>query len=875
MRSFFIGVLILLGASAIAQDLEDFFDYGKPREYEIADIQVTGVEFLQPRLLVNISGLKSGGKITIPGDDITNVVEKFWSQKLFSDVRISASKIEGNKVWIEIYLKEKPRLSTVQIEGVRKSDKEDIAEKINIRRGSDLSPNVLNNIQHIITNYYKEKGFLNTAVEFTQIADTAYDNRVILKVDINKNNKVKIKEIEFVGNNVFDNKRLRRVLKKTKQIDLNIFKGSKLIAEDYKEDKKKLRDFYSENGYRDFKLISDSIFNLSDDRIKLVLNIYEGNQYYFGDIQWVGNTKYETELLKKVLGISKGDVYDQTLLTSRLSTDEDAVTSLYMDDGYLFFSVDPVEKSVQSDTINLQMQIYEGQQARYNSIIIKGNTKTNEHVIRRELRTLPGDLFSKTKLIRSVRELAALGHFNPETINPVPIPNQTDGTVDLEIELEERSNDQLELSAGYGGYGPVGTIGLRFSNFAAGSFFDKSAWSPLPTGDGQTLSIRAQLNGTGYQSYNLSFVEPWFGGKKPNSFSFSIFGNIYDQGKQRSRYYERRYGQSIDTEGSPIFKALGASVGIGQRLKRPDDFFTLYNEITAQQYNLKNYYSIPIPGGSGNILNLSYKITLSRNSMDQMIYPRKGSSFSLSAQLTPPYSMIKGKEYWKLTGDERVSYLEQARGDIKTQTPGIGTLALEKQALNSLKERELQDKYKLLEYHKWTFKSAWYTTLFDDVVLSARAEYGHLGMYNSSVGYSPFEKFDVGGSGLSGYNITGTDIVALRGYDDGGLTPTEAVGDRIYDAGNIYTKYTAELRYLISPNPSATIYALAFAEAGNAWSNFESFNPFVVKRSVGVGLRAFLPMFGMLGIDFGYGFDDPVRGESRKFMPHFILGQQF
>jgi outer membrane protein insertion porin family len=879
MRSIvFIFSILFVGLSAIGQDV---VDYSKPRNYEIADIKVSGVKYLHPDLLINISGLKVGNTIAIPGDDITKVIEKFWSQKLFSDVQVFITKTEGNKAWLEIQLKERDRISSYTLNGVRKAEKQDLDDKLQIRRGSQITPNVLNNIDHILSKHYIEKGFLNVDVQFTQREDTLQENRVILDINVEKNKKVKIKEIEINGNTAFTDKRLRRVLKNTKQKDINIFKGSKLKKEEFKEDKGSLRTFYNKNGYRDFKLLSEQIVSVDDNNIKLILNIEEGNQYYFGDIQWVGNTKYPDRVLNKVLGISSGDVYNQALLDERLSTDDDAVTSLYMDDGYLFFSANPVEVNIESDTINFEMQIYEGQQARINSIIIKGNTKTNEHVVRRELRTVPGDLFSKTLLIRSVRELAALGHFNPENIVPNPIPNQSDGTVDIEYNLEERSNDQLEVSAGYGALGPVGTIGLRFSNFAIGSLFDKEAWQPLPTGDGQTLSLRAQLSGRGSQSYNISFVEPWFGGKKPNSFSFSVFYNIYDQAAQIERYRRTNptlynYYQGLTTSGSK-FNSIGFSLGLGRRLKFPDDFFTLFNEVSYQRYDLKDYYSII---NNGIINNLSFNTTLSRNSQDQMIYPRSGSSFSLALMLTPPFSMFKEDKFWKLDQNAIDNIEDELRAEYD-KANGIGQWDSyqnrQAQIDASVLEDEKELRYKWLEYHKWTFKSAWYKSIVGNLVLSTRAEYGHLGMYNRSLGHSPFEKFALGGDGLSGYSITGTDIVALRGYDDRILTPRNADGS---ENGNIYVKYTMELRYPVTLNPSATVFGLVFLEAGNAWANFRDVDPFKVKRSVGVGVRAFLPMFGLLGIDYGRAIDDvfdangnPVRTEKNQF--HFMIGQQF
>jgi outer membrane protein insertion porin family len=869
MQRLVFGVLLIITTIKIfAQENPELVKYDRPRDYEIAEIKVTGVDYVQPELLANMSGLRVGSTITIPGDDISKVIQKFWSQQLFSDVKILATKMERGKVWLEIRVKERPRISKFQIEGVKKSEKQDLTEQLKIRSGSQLTPNMLNNIEHTITRFFAEKGFLNTVVNFDPVTDTLYANRVTLTVNVEKNQKVKIQDIDFVGNEVYDDRRLRRVMKNTKQRNLNIFKSSKFIRTKYKEDKQKLHAFYNKNGYRDFKILDDTIIDLNEKRIKLIVDIEEGNKYYFGDIEWVGNTVYPPQRLDKVLGINKGDVYNQELLDERLTIDDDAVTALYMDNGYLFFSVNPVEVDVESDTIDFEMQIHEGKQATIDEIIITGNTTTNEHVVRRELRTHPGDLFSRSKLIRSVRELASLGHFNPETISPNPIPNPSDGTVDIEYSLEERSNDQLEVSAGYGGYGAVGTIGLKFSNFSTRRIFDKEAWSPLPRGDGQTLSLRAQLNGAGYQSYNFSFVEPWFGGKKPNSFSFSVFYNIVDYGAQRAAIsrrnptYRNIYGSSNSS-----FRAIGSSVGLGRRLSWPDDFFSHYHEISFQKYDLQNYSISSIR--TGNVHNLNIRNTLSRNSLDQTIYPRRGSNFSLSLQLTPPYSLLKEDNFWEFTSGERAQKINQ-------ETAGMSAEELDNFNANAyIANLENARRYKWLEYHKWTFKGAWYMSLIGNLVISPRIEYGHLAMYNRNVGHSPFEKFAVGGDGLSGYNITGTDIVALRGYPNRTLTPYDENGS---ENGNIYTKYTLELRYPFTLNPSATVFGLVFMEAGNAWSGFNEFNPFMVKRSAGVGVRAFLPMFGMLGIDWGYGFDTFVnngREYGGKGEFHFILGQQF
>ncbi len=826
LLSFFIVATNFNVFSRLVTDSIEYktLDYARSKEYIIGDIEVTGVRFLQPSHLVSISGLSKGMKIKIPGSEITQAVNKYWKHGLFSDVKIIVTKIEDGKAYLEIQLTEQPRLSKLEITGVNKSEKGDIEEKINLRRGIQITEDIMNNSSFIIKKHFREKGFFNVDVDIRQEEDTSSINMVNLDIHIDKSKRVKIQEIVFEGNTCYKDRRLRRLMKKTKQRDWNIFKGSKLIEAEYKADKKKVIDFYNENGYRDAKITDEGLEHINTKRVALKLAIFEGNQYFLKSITWIGNTKYPSKYLSLILGMKPGDLYDQKLLQERLTNDEDAVTSVYMDNGYLFFSINPVEANIENDSVDLELRIYEGKPATLNDILITGNTKTNEHVVRRELYTRPGELFSRSDIIRSVRELATLGHFNPETIVPNPLPNPADGTVDIEYGLEERANDQLELSGGWGGYyGFMGTIGIRFSNFSMRRFFESKAWRPVPSGDGQTLQVRAQFSGKSYHGYNISFIEPWFGGKKPNSFSVSLYYS-----KQRP-YAQYNSFDSLD----PSFRTYGASIGLGRRLKWPDDYFSLYTELSFQQYRLHNYNLGLLTNGNYNLFSL--KFVLSRSSQDQIIYPRKGSVFSLGLRLTPPYSVFNGVDYSDATYEES---------------------------------------FKNIEFHKWTFNGAWYTSLIQNLVLALKAEFGYLGAYNKTIGAPPFEKFDVGGSGLSGYNLYGTDVVALRGYEDGTVTPYKE-GTTIED-GNLYTRYYAELRYPFSLNPSATIYGLVFLEGGNAWSKWNQFNPLDVKRAAGVGIRAFLPMFGMLGIDWGYGFDPSNQRPYTKSKGqwHFVLGQQ-
>ncbi len=819
---FFMAIFCILPEANAQIDYSSLpvMDYSRPREYVIREVTVSGIQHLDPIVVRSVSGLQTGRRITIPGDEITEAVQKLWDQQLFSDVKITATRIEGTEIDLDIMLQEPPRLSTLNIEGLRRSELRDIEDKIRLRSGRLVDENTLNNTKDIIEKHFVEKGFLNTRVDIRMEDDPVHPNRVNLHIDVDKNDRVRISDIYFEGNEHFSDRRLRRVMKNTNVRNLNIFRTSKLVAPDYREDKENLITFYNEHGFRDAVIVSDTVYHTADNRVNVGLVIEEGTQYYFRDISWVGNTKYPAEFLSAVLGIEKGDVYDQTLLEKRTRLDDDAVNSIYLDDGYLFFHIDPVEVRIDNDSIDLEMRIREGDQARINRVLISGNTKTNEHVIRRELRTKPGQLFSKTNLMRSHREIANLGHFDPERLEINPIPNPGDGTVDIEYVVEERANDQLEISGGWGAGMLIGTIGVRFNNFSTRNFFNREAWRPLPSGDGQTLSIRAQSNGSYYQAYNLTFVEPYVGGTKPNSLSFSVYHTI-----QTNRYNRRVQDWSS-------IKISGASLGMGRRLNWPDDFFTLYNEISFQNYVLDDWFG-QFLFQDGSSRNLSFRTSFGRNSVDQPIYPRRGNSFNLTLQVTPPYSLLSDRDYAEMSP---------------------------------------QEKYKWIEYHKWTFKSNWYTALAGNLVLSTGAQFGILGYFNSDIGPSPFESFDLGGDGMSGYNLYGRETIGLRGYENGSLTPIV----RGNKAGNIYNKFTMELRYPVSTNPNAFIYPLIFVEAGNAWYDFNEFNPFAVKRSAGVGLRAFLPMFGLLGIDWAYGFDDiPGRPGASGSQFHFVLGQQF
>lgn len=797
------------------------FSYAVPERVIIQDVTVSGVEYIDPRVLLDIVGLRKGDTISLPGSEITAAVKKLNSQNLFSSVSINLAHREADHVVLDIHLQEQPRISRIEYVGVKRGAKKDLEEKLSLKAGQQATEATLDQAKRVIRKYYLDKGFLRVKVDARRQQDTLNLNAVVVTFVVDRGKKVKIKEIDFEGNTAFKDSKLRwKAFKKTKRINWNIFNSKKFIAERYKEDLGNLVDYYNKYGYRDAEVVRDSVYDISDKRVGIKVWLDEGNQYHLRDVKWVGNTVYPSPVLDQMLGMGKSDVYDQELLQKRLFVDENSVSTMYMDEGYLFFNIQPVETDVSNDSVTLEMRIMEGPQATISAVEILGNDRTNEHVIRRELRTYPGDLFSKTNIMRSMRELAALGYFNPETLGINPIPNVADGTVKLQYTVEEKSSDQLELSAGWGAGMFVGTLGLRFANFSIQNLFKKEAWRPIPSGDGQSLSIHWSTNGTQYQSLNLSFVEPWLGGRKPTSLSLSFMYSKYD------------YSKFLWNPSDDFFKIIGGTMGIGTRLKWPDDFFTIYGELSYQHFVLRNWRDEFI-FSNGNTNNLSFKVVWGRNSVDQPIYPRSGSNFSLSLQLTPPYSYFNKKDY---------------------KSPDM---------LPS-------ERYKWIEYHKWTAKAQWYAALWGDLVLYLGAHMGYLGYYNKDVGYSPFEGFDVGGDGLAGYNyIYGREAVGLRGYANSSLTPRVQNGARM---ANIYDKFTMELRYPIILKPQSSIYVLLFAEGGNAWYDLNKFNPFEIHRSVGAGVRVFLPMLGMLGFDIAYGFD-PVIGnpDANKWQPHFLI----
>lgn len=822
-------IISLTLLSVEAQDVKEIIDYSTYEEFKIAGITITGVKFLDPNALIGISGLRVGQMIKIPGEEITAAAKKLMSQGLFSDVRVYQDSTRADNVWLSIYLEERPRLSSVNFLGVKGSESDDLLEKINIPVGSQVTSHIIISAKNILTKHYVEKGFLNTTVTINQKDDSDSPNNVILNININKGEKVKISEITFVGAESFKEGKLRKAFKETKKRDLNFFKASKFIEGNFDADKKLLVDFYNENGYRDFEILSDSVYTISEDRIGIVLKVNEGTQYYLRSVDWVGNSVYPKDFLSTVLSIPSGSIYNQTLLNKRLNEDEDAVSSVYLDKGYLFSRLDPIEALIDGDSIDLVVRVTEGDQAYLNNIFITGNTRTNEHVVRRELYTLPGDLFSKSNIIRSVRQISVLGHFDPEKIVPQPLPDPENGTVDILYSLEEKANDQFEISGGWGAGMIVGTVGVRFTNFSMKNFFDLKEWKPYPSGDGQTMSLRVQTNGKLYQSYSVSFMEPWLGGVKPNSLSISMYRSVMSDGKPRSDISR----QSMITDG--------VSLGFGRRLKWPDDFFSLYNEVNYQRYSLSNYERIRFlyTNGVSNLLSVTTRLTR-HSAGPNPIYPTEGSTFTLGLQLTPPYSLISPKDY--------------------------------------ANEDNAADKYNWIEFHKWTLKGDYYfkpgrIESKSKLVINPKFSFAYIGFYNKDIGPSPFENFAMGGDGMTGYQFYGREIIPMRGYENESLTPRSPTGT---PSGNLYAKATLELRYPITLNPQASIYGLVFAETGKAWYELKDFNPFKMYRSAGLGLRANLPMFGLLGIDWAYGYD-PVPGapSANKGQVHFMIGQQF
>lgn len=860
---------------------ENTLNYANPAEYTIAGIEVTGLEILDKNAMISISGLKIGDKIKIPGDDITNAIRKIWRYGLVGDISILVDRIEGTDVYLVIELAERSRLNAFYFSGISKGQESSLKDELNLIRGKIVTDAMIRNTQSAVKKFFVKKGFLNTEVKITQQLDTLNDG-ITLNINVDTKSKVKINRITFEGNESMEAGALKKRLKKTKEhprftlhrtlltsafrpetyvgepnpvgwrdvksflndnIKLNVFAGSKFIQAEYEEDKQRLIDFYNSKGYRDAEIISDSIYRHNDRSINIAFKVYEGPKYYFRNILWTGNYVYTDRQLDAVLGISKGDIYNKELIQRKLTFNPKGmdISGLYMDDGYLFFRINPVEVAVAGDSIDVEMRIVEGEQATIDEVTISGNERTSDHVIRRELMTIPGEKFRRSDLIRTQQSLSQLGYFAPEKVNPDLQPNPEKGTVDIEWQVEEQSNDQIELSGGWGGYyGFVGTLGLTFNNFSLRNIPNIKNWKPLPVGDGQRLQLRVQANGRQYQSYSFSFTEPWLGGRKPHSLTISLNSSV-----QRSLY--GYYTVPDPTDDTPTLKVNSITVGLGRRLEWPDNYFTLTNSVSFLRYTLNNWYSGGLGFEDGNANSVTFNTTLSRRSVNEIMYPSQGSEISLSLTLTPPHSMWRDLDYETATNAQKFAWIE---------------------------------------FHKWMFDAKYYLPLDSKkkLVIEAKAHFGFIGAYTDKAGIGPFERFFLGGDGLAGgFNsfLLGQEIIGLRGYENNKITPPlydrygqVSTGNTV-QGGIVYDKLGLELRYPVTTGSAATIYGFSFVEAGNNWANYEDFNPFKLYKSAGFGARIFMPAFGLIGLNWAYGFDKlPYATERSGSQFHFTIGQQ-
>ncbi len=805
----------------------------QPKMYHIRNVNVHGVQYLNPDILKSSAGLIEGDSIYLPSSFISNAIARLWSQRFFSDVKIGAD-IDGDSLDLQVFLQERPRINSWDFDGISKSKKKDLIEKLKLKRGSELSDYVIDKNQKLIKQYWAEKGFRNTEVDVRIENDTVRPNMVNVTFLVDRKSKVKIGKINFIGNNEFSDKRLRRTFKKTHQKSINIFKGTKLNESDYDADKELLIDFYNSKGFRNATVLRDSIYPIGDNRLGIDIDVSEGNKYYIRNVSWVGNSVYPTDDLQRMFGVQKGDTYDKKAMHKRLGigkeTDPEAmsVSSLYQNQGYLTSQIDPAETIIGPDSIDIEVKIFEGKQFTINEVGITGNQRVDDEVIRRELYTRPGELYDRSMLMQTIRTLGSMGHFNPEAIMPDIKPVSSE-LVNVNWPLEEQASDQFNIAGGWGSGTFVGSVGITLNNLSIKNTFKKGAWRPYPMGQNQRLSLSAQTNGTYYKAFAFSFTDPWLGGKKPNSFTLSAHFS-----EQNNAYY-------VWQTATQYFRTYGVAAGLGKRLNWPDPYFTFYAEANYERFKLKNWNTFGMTNGAANLLSL--KLVFARNSVDQPIYPRRGSEFSVSVQATPPYSLWDGKDYKEL---ERLAQN------------------------SSTSDKANQERYRWVEFHKWQLKAQWFQALTknSNLVLMLKAEMGYLGSYNKYK-VSPFERFEVGGDGMSGYNIYGIDIISMRGYEDGALDPTN-------DYSRGYNKYTAELRYPVILKPSSQIYVLGFLEGGNAFESWKKFSPFKIKRSAGFGVRLYLPVVGMLGIDWGYGFDAPANSTTKSGSQfHFVLGQQF
>lgn len=838
---FFTLLCLCIFKSGAQTDSVSVADYTAPKKYTIGGIEVSGANYTDKNVVRLLSGLIVGENIQVPGDKITDAIKALWKQGLFEDIEIFQEKIIGNDVFLRIHVTERPRLSKFAFRGkVKKNEADEIRGKIRLVKEKVITDYTLGFVKNTVRDYYVNKGFYNVKVNVTQEADKLTKTpHTILYISVDKGKKVRIKNLTFHGNEVLADWKLRRKMEDSKPFRIyNPFNSGKYHEDNLQKDLPAVLAKYNSKGYRDARIVKDTTYFVNKKRVNIDVYIEEGHKFYFGTFKWFGNTKYRSGQLDTILNIKKGDVFDQSQLDAKLNMNPNGydISSLYMDDGYLFFQVNAQEANIHNDTIDFNIQMYEGKQAIINKVTVSGNDKTNDHVIYREIRSRPGQLFRRSDIMRTVRELSQLGYFDPEKMNPVPKPNPADGTVDIDYAVEEKPNDQITLSGGWGGGRVIGTLGVTFNNFSMRNFMKKDSWRPLPTGDGQRLSVQAQTNGLYYQSYNISFTEPWLGGKKPNSLTVSAFHSSFSNGERKKI---KQGDIKVDNPNRSVMNIIGGSIGFGRRLKWPDDYFQMYSSFSYNYYDLYKYPYFILTTGYANDFNVS--LNISRSSVDAPIYPKNGSNFVVHGQWTPPYSAFNGKNYSDLSSQER---------------------------------------YKFIEYQKYKFTAEWFTQLTNkraaegkearNLVLRTKIGFGFLTYYNKEVGFSPFERFYLGGSGLSGYqNFVAREVIALRGYTDNSLS--SSAGDPIA------SRYTMELRFPVTLNPQATIFVLGFAEAGNSWQSFKQYNPFNVKRSAGFGLRVFLPMFGLLGVDYGWGFDNvpgnPGIGNG-KGQFHFTIGGQ-
>ena len=859
LELFITFLLFITTTFTIAQEVS----YEDGKKYILGGLKVTGLQSYNEQTVKTYTGLRVGQPITLPGDQISAIINKLWGLELFTDIEFYITDIQGDNVFLELNILERPTLSKVTMNGVKPRKVDEILKDTDLQKGKKITESLIANSKNYIQNKFKKKGFLNAKANIITAVDTSETNARSMVVNLNVGDKVKIKDIVFEGNDKLTSKKLRKVLKKTKKKKFGrVWKKSKFIQDDFENDLSLVMDKYAENGYRDARILSDTILNVDEKNIDIKIKVEEGNKYYFGEIDFVGNSVYTDRALSRVLGIKKGSTYNGVLLRERIADDTkpDAndVTSLYQNNGYLFSSINPVEVSAANDTINFEIRIVEGKETFLDHVTINGNEKTNDHVIFRELRTRPGQKYNKSDIIRSIRELGQLGFFDAEQIKPdIVNPKPNEGTVDLDYGLVESGSSQIELQGGYGGGGFIGTLGLSFSNFSLKNIFNGEAYKPVPMGDGQSFALRLQASRT-FRVYSLNFSEPWLGGKKPVRFNLSL---------SKTQQFRTSYSSSgrVEVNKDEGFSITGISAGLAKKVQWPDDFFVVSHSLGYQLYEFNNYNLGLFNFGNGSSNAFTYTLGISRNAIaGGRIFPRGGSNFEITGKFTPPYSLFSNKDFRALKNesDELV---------VKKFTEGLTP-----EEAVQLEEVD-QERFRWLEYYKVKFKGDWYTTIAGDLVLRTNAEVGFLGSYNSEVGDVPFERFYIGGDGMGNFTLDGRDVVQLRGYENQALTPLDPITNQV-DGSLIYNKLSLELRYPLTLKPSASIYGLAFLEGANGFNNFQEFNPFQLKRSAGVGLRIFMPAFGLLGIDFGYGFDQDYRLNSTGpsgWQTHFIIGQQF